>query len=871
MRNFYTLIVLILLGLNYNTTAATFSSLASGTWSVNTTWTVTAGTDTDGIPDLDDDVIVNAGHSISLTSFVHSCKTMSNAGVLIGNSKKFYLYGDFSNTGSASNLVIYIQAPCQFSSSTFFNGALSWWIYQPLTINSGTSVFSANTMAIFSTVTNLGSFNVQGGLSMSNSGKWINGSASTLTLSGNCTSTGTLDASSSGNTVTYQGSSGKQIKEATYYNLTLNGSASTTRYAQGDLVVLNNLTIGSGYNYFFNMNNYNLTVGGNWLNQSNSNVLNQSTTTFNSSSSQSINRTSSGNEVFNNVVIAGTGTTLLGKSINVTQNLTVSSGTLDLSASNYTLNVGGNLTNNSTINCRSGLVNLNGTTTQTISGTSNTQFYALTLNNASGATVNSAQSVTDVLTVTNGSFNSNGNVTLSSNASKTARLGIVGAGGSFSGNMIIQKHIPTRSGSWTDFSSPVQGTTIYDWDDEMYMSGLGCDCPVGIAGTDGNAGSFKSVKTYNEPTAAYANVTNSTTVLSPGKGYEIWLADALNGNWNAKTIDARGVPNFGTQNIPLSYSGSAGAYAGLNLVGNPFASAIDFSAVTNTNTDGHAYGYDNGVWTDFGTNAVLTPHQGFWVYATGAGASISIPESAKSTITATSFYRLAPDYAIKLIYTNSDIEFYNEAKVNLDDKASEKWDIGLDAIYFNSPEAQASTINFNTGDRKLLTNAVNDKQDNVTLPIELFSPKVGLYYIQPSVLNIGEYKYVWIENTKTGEKFDLNKSIPVNMDKTGENNDFVLRLSKNQESSQISQAVFANDLMIFNSENNLNLKSNKSNHQLSQISVFDLSGKLVFEQKDITIEENSTYKFDISSLNQGVYIVNVVDINGNSMSKKIIK
>ena len=145
------------------------------------------------------------------------------------------------------------------------------------------------------------------------------------------------------------------------------------------------------------------------------------------------------------------------------------------------------------------------------------------------------------------------------------------------------------------------------------------------------------------------------------------------------------------------------------------------------------------------------------------------------------------------------------------------------------------------------------------------------YYIQPSVLNIGEYKSIWIENIKTGEKFDLNKSVPINIEKVGENNDFVLRLSKKAESSSINQTVFANDLMIFNSENILNLKSNKANHQLSQVSIFDLSGKLVFEQKDINIEESSIYKIDISLLNQGVYIVNAIDVNGNSISKKIIK
>ena len=870
MRNFYTLIFIILLGLNYNSTAATFSSVASGTWSAPATWTITAGTDSDGVPDGNDDVTVSTNHTVTINSSSVYAKTFVNNGVVRGGNAYFWAYGSFTNNGQFTQQLfsIYVMSSCILSSTTAFNGT------QTIDVNSGNLTIAANTTVNLSSnlrirasrqITNNGSLSVLGTISTFSSSIFTNGVNSTLTLSRNIPSTGTFNFSSVNNTVVFNSSMISQIKGTTYYNLTVN--ASSTKTVTGSTVIGGNLTINSGT---VNLNNNNLSVAGNWSNNANTNILNQGTITFNGTGTQSISR--SATESFNNVVLSGTSTVNLGTSISISQNLSINSGTLDVSASNFTLNVGGNIVNNGGLNLRSGLVNLNGTALQSLSGSSGFQFYALTLNNSGGTIINSTSTVSDVLTVTNGNFNSNGNVTLTSDASKTARLGVVGSGGSFTGNMIIQKHIPTRTGSWTDFSSPTQGTTIFDWDNEMYMSGFSMqDTPAGIAGVDGSAGGFKSVKTYNEPTAAYANVTNSATVLNPGKGYEIWLADALNGNWNAKTIDSRGVPNFGTQNISLSFSGSAGAYAGLNLVGNPFASVIDYSLINKTNTDGHAYGYNNGVWTDFGTNAILTPHQGFWVYATGAGASISVPENAKSTSTSTSFFRTVPNYAIKLMYINSDIEFYNEAKVNIEDKASEKWDIELDAIYFNSPEAQASTINFNTGTRKLLTNAVNDKQENITLPIELFSPKVGLYYIQPSVLNIGEYKFVWIENTKTGEKFDLNRSIPVNIDKTGENNDFVLRLSKTQESSQISQAVFANDLMIFNSENNLNLKSNSSNHQLSQISVFDLSGKLVFEQKDITIEENSTYKFDISSLNQGVYIVNVIDVNGNSISKKIMK
>ena len=866
MKKIFTILFLVLVGLN-NIKAATFSSLASGTWSVAATWTVT-GTDTDGIPDSDDDVTINGGHTITMSSRSAARNlTVSATSKLSVLTQIFDFFGNFLNNGTVTGTVaFYFYGNTTFSSASPFTNPGDWQVKSgTLTINSGTSISKQNYFTINSgtKLINQGNLNLFGG-SLALYGIFENSSNSQLSIGRNIVGSGTLNASFNSNTVTYNSYQINSIKGATYYNLNINGAS--TKSVTANVTVLNNLNLSTSTSSLciLNMNNFNLTVGGNWTNNANTTLTNQNTITFNGSGTQTISRAS--NEDINNMILSGSGTVLLGNSINVST-LTVNSGSLDVSASNFTVNVSGNLVNNGNINTRQGLFNFNGISAQTISGSSNTQFYALTLDNSSGAAVNSPQSVTDVLTVTNGNFNSNGNVTLISNASKTARLGVVGATGSFSGNMTIQKYVSARTKNWHDLSSPVQGTTIFDWDDEMYMSGLGCDCPVGIAGTDGNAGSFKSVTIWNEPTSTRSNITNSLTVLQPGKGYEVYLSDNMN-NWNAKTFDSRGVPNYSTKNISLSYSGAS---AGLNLIGNPFASAIDFSLVSKINTDGHAYGYDNGIWTDYGTNAILTPHQGFYVYATSSGASISVTESSKSTVTATSFFRIASNYDIKLNYINSDIEFFNEAKVNIEDNTTEKWDIGNDALYFKGIESGASTLCFNTGDKKLLTNAVNDEQDEITLPIELFSPKTGLYYIQPSVLNIGKYKYIWIENIKTGEKFDLNKSIPVSIEEAGENNNFVLRLSKNEQSSKVSQIVFANDLIIFNSENILNLKSNKSDHLLTEISIFDLSGKLVLEQKNISIEENSIHKIDISSINQGVYIVNAIDTSGNSISRKIIK
>lgn len=52
--------------------AATFECAQSGIWNANATWTVTLGSDADGIPDADDRVSIKSGKTVTLTSDV-SC------------------------------------------------------------------------------------------------------------------------------------------------------------------------------------------------------------------------------------------------------------------------------------------------------------------------------------------------------------------------------------------------------------------------------------------------------------------------------------------------------------------------------------------------------------------------------------------------------------------------------------------------------------------------------------------------------------------------------------------------------------------------------------------------------------------------------
>jgi hypothetical protein len=873
MRKIFIILFFALISLN-NISAATFSSLASGTWITPATWAVT-GTDADGIPDLDDDVTINGGHSITLTG-TSTCKSITTnaSGTLVGNGKLINIYGNFTNNGSVSgDLPVRYFASGIFSSGSIYTNPGNWQFYGNVsyTIAVGTAINKINNFDLNNTtvITNLGNVQMTGSINFWNASQWINGPNSTLQIgrSFGGAPSGGLNASATGNNVIYNSSSAAlNVYPTTYYNLSFTGGANN-KTVSGNLTVLNNFTLNS---QAFNLNNFNLTIGGNWNNTANFTILNQGTVTFNGSGTQTISRTTA-NEQINTMVLSGSGSVSLNRTLFVSQSLTINSGTLDVSASNIPLFLQGSFTNNGTLNCRQGTVTFNGTSNQSISGSSNTQFYNLTLSNPAGLTVNSAQSLTNILTNSGGTFNSNGNFTLISNASTTARIASVTGTGAFSGSMTIQKHISARAANYHDLSSPVSNSTIMDWDDDLFMSGIGPDDGTpGPAGVDGTASGDNSVFDWQESLGDYTAVTGSSTPLVAGKAYEIFIGDNLT-SWAARTIDTKGTPNFGSKTVNLSFTGSS-AYAGSHLVGNPYASAVNYSACTKTNITGNVLILDNtGNYTDYGSSPVIPPHQGFWITASAAGSLVFL-ENSKSTSMTTSFFRTTPNYGIKLMFSSPILPFYNENTINFNDNSNLGYDRDLDALYMRSPNKTAPAIYMLTNtDAKLITNNINTLEDEITIPLAMYTTKEGVYYIEPNVLSTNNYNYVWIENIKTGKKYELNSSITVLGKENNTNTDYVLKLSKKSSESDVNQAIFYNDMIVFGSENTVNLKSINSTQYLSKVAIYDISGKLMFEENNMIVEAGHTNKVDISNLSSGVYIVNVTDFLGHVKTQKIIR
>ncbi|MEO6732756.1 MAG: T9SS type A sorting domain-containing protein [Ferruginibacter sp.] len=263
------------------------------------------------------------------------------------------------------------------------------------------------------------------------------------------------------------------------------------------------------------------------------------------------------------------------------------------------------LKNNGTFTAGSGTVLFTGTTDTSIayvSGNSTTNFYNLTLDKSVyGIALKSPVGVMNVLTLSAGQLYSNSTLTLLSDVSNTARLAAVPAGAGVNGTAMVERYIPALR-AWRLMTAPVaNAATIYNsWQNAgVYTAGRGLlvSAPGATTGMDNSNPS--SLKKWNSSTQAFVSVTNTYTSMSGSSGnadnigYFVFirgdrnLSNFVAPNTNITTLTSIGTLQTGTQTFAAATP--AGAYT---LIGNPYASPIDFNSVTRGNLVKRFYTWD---------------------------------------------------------------------------------------------------------------------------------------------------------------------------------------------------------------------------------------------------------------------------------------
>lgn len=256
--------------------------------------------------------------------------------------------------------------------------------------------------------------------------------------------------------------------------------------------------------------------------------------------------------------------------------------------------------------------------------------------------------ITGTLQVDSGLFDANGNaVVLVSNTSGTARLGPVGVNGAYAGDLTIQRYIPGGVTDWRLLTSPVSGIDFNSWKDDFFTAGFpGSNYPPFYV----NNVLWPSIRKYDETNTGTLSsdgligIGNITDAITVGRGFAAYSGTTLGGT-TPFTIDMTGAPTVANNTpftLPMSYTSTGTpAVDGLNLVGNPLPSPIDFSLVARgADVDDFYYIYKpgagtNAVWDEanslgtLGTNGNIQSSQAFWLHATGSNLITTVDESAK--------------------------------------------------------------------------------------------------------------------------------------------------------------------------------------------------------------------------------------------------
>lgn len=316
------------------------------------------------------------------------------------------------------------------------------------------------------------------------------------------------------------------------------------------------------------------------------------------------------------------------------KNLSVTSGTVTVGANG--LNIKGTLSRTGgTVNAANGGITFSGTTAQALPA----NFFAsntvqdLTLSNATGLTLSGTTNITGVLDITSGALTTNGNLTLKSTATSTARIAAVT--GSIVGEATVERYIPQGKRAFRFLTSGVTTTNFIsnNWQTGTHITGS----LTGENGFDTTLTGNPSLYVYDNTTAsgsgwsAIAN-TNATNLVA-GNGYRILvrgdrsvdLSQSSGTDMNtAVTLAAKGTLKtgqvvFNASSTPAINGTDNTTTNGFSFIGNPYVSPVDWHLAAKSGIEDVYYTWDPNMGT--------TAQRGRYVAYSQTVGSNNLPES----------------------------------------------------------------------------------------------------------------------------------------------------------------------------------------------------------------------------------------------------
>lgn len=550
---------------------------------------------------------------------------------------------------------------------------------------------------------------------------------------------------------------------------------------------------------------------------------------------------------------------------------------------------------------------------------SNSILRNLTLRTYNSGTINleNGLSIVDILTVggTNTVFaTGSNNLTLLSSSGSTAQVTTIPSGCSITGNVIVQRFINGGDRGFRSFSFPVHnGSNALSFNqlsDDVYVTGS-----AGAAGgfnTDAGTRNIDLIKTYNEAGTnagnLYLSLSNLNNTIQTGRGFlYYYIGNKTNAisKYNlpystpeSTVIDYVGVLN--QQNIPVNLDFSSHTNAsldGLNLLGNPYASAIDLRLLSRSNISNTAYVYDRTFTNTFlsinlttglddngnSSNVIIPSGGAFFLRANSAASpQVIFTESAKSgqqgantVLSRTNKGKsslkveLIPQIGLYLRNNNTDLD---RTRIYFDEAGNEALDI------FDNVKVLSGNFllgSYSTDNRVLSLNFTKQGETNTIVPLYIKTTNGQYKFEVKDLKNIPKgYKLILRDKylnsfTEIGENFSYQFIVnTANSSSSSSRFEIIMNTINNLNSitttDDINLKVFPNPF-----SNNLSISYKTEGTKIYDINVYNLEGKLCLSRRNSYLKE--VIEFNTTELKGGIYILEIREsISGKVLVKEKI-
>jgi len=405
---------------------------------------------------------------------------------------------------------------------------------------------------------------------------------------------------------------------------------------------------------------------------------------------------------------------------------------------------------------------------------------------------------------------------------------------------------------------------------------------------DFNAETSSILKYFNEPTGSWVEINDATTPIEVGKGYFVQTGSLDTLGFSGGQL------NNGNYTFPLTRTGTTNFYRGFNLVSNPYASYVDFEAVTKTNmlptmwyrtSDVSqtmvfdTYNSELGIGTSVGGEVVtkfIPPMQSFWVkipngFTTG---SIGFSNSMRShhSFGFQGLKSSAQDFPVYLRFNLEDGLKKDQMILLMDQQMSASID------EFDSEKMMISgypQVYTNVGSTKLVINSLPYSKSKVTVPITLNLPSSKSYVFQTEEIQV-EDGLVLLEDKQEQvfQDLSINPCYGFYSNSGVISDRFVIHM--NLPNGIHSSTSLLSPLLTSNSQDTDPFEIFETNNQEIQVSlvdtligtcplqIFDANGRLV---KSMNLTDLET-KIQLTE-GSGIYFVQL-EMNQQIFRKKIV-